>query len=60
MTQTDARSSSTSTSKPSLPRGVEVEPILADFGAVVRGVDFRDPGSTELLRGAHRGRAPLR
>jgi len=30
--------------------GIEVEPILADFGAVVRGIDFRDPDSTEPLR----------
>lgn len=32
------------------PSPFEIEPILADFGAVVRGVEFRDPDATELLR----------
>ncbi|MEZ4280719.1 MAG: TauD/TfdA family dioxygenase [Myxococcota bacterium] len=30
--------------------GVEVEPLLDDFGAVVRGVSFCDPGATEILQ----------
>jgi len=29
---------------------VEVEPILEDFGAVVSGVEFRDPEATRLLQ----------
>jgi taurine dioxygenase len=28
---------------------LEVEPLLEDFGAVVRGVEFRDPDATKLL-----------
>jgi len=30
-------------------QGVEVEPLLEDFGAVVHGVEFRAPGSRALL-----------
>lgn len=30
--------------------GVEVEPLLEDFGAVVRGVDFLDPDSTKVIQ----------
>ena len=36
---------------PSHPQ-VKVEPLLADFGAIVRGVDFCDPGATRLLEDA--------
>lgn len=28
---------------------VEVDPLLEDFGAVIRGVEFRDPDATKLL-----------
>jgi taurine dioxygenase len=30
----------------------EIEPLLADFGAIVHGVDFRDPEAVEFLREA--------
>lgn len=33
-----------------LPSRVEVEPILDDFGAIVRGIDFRDPAATRPLQ----------
>lgn len=32
--------------------GIEIEPLLADFGAVVHGVDFRDPDATKILQDA--------
>ncbi len=32
-----------------LHSGIEVDPVLEDFGAVVRGVEFRDPDATKLL-----------
>lgn len=31
---------------------VEIEPLLSDFGAIVHGVEFRDPDAVELLRDA--------
>jgi taurine dioxygenase len=31
---------------------VEIEPLLADFGAIVHGVDFRDSDTTKLLTDA--------
>jgi taurine dioxygenase len=31
---------------------IEIEPLLADFGAIVHGVDFCDPDSTRLLTDA--------
>lgn len=36
------------TSTPATPH-VEIEPLLEDFGAIVRGVAFRDPDATRLL-----------
>ncbi|MFO0690187.1 MAG: TauD/TfdA family dioxygenase [Myxococcota bacterium] len=32
------------------PSKIEVEPILADFGAVVRGLDFRDPDAVKSIQ----------
>jgi len=37
---------------------IEIEPMLEDFGAIVHGVEFRDPDATR--RGTHRIRPPLR
>jgi taurine dioxygenase len=33
-------------------RDFEIEPLLADFGAIVHGVEFRDPDATKLLTDA--------
>lgn len=40
---------SESNARSGLPSGVEVEPILEDFGAVVRGLAFLDPDSRKPL-----------
>lgn len=31
---------------------IEIEPMLEDFGAIVHGVDFRDPDATKILQDA--------
>ena len=31
---------------------IEIEPLLDDFGAIVHGVEFRDPEATQVLRDA--------
>ena len=33
-------------------RTVEIEPLLADFGAIVHGVEFRDPDAPKILADA--------
>ncbi len=33
-------------------RDVEIEPLLADFGAIVHGVEFRDPNAPKILADA--------